>query len=93
MIDLFRDVARFPVEPGISVLLVVILWLGRVIIVGLKLSVIINFVVVIAHWVVNGFINTPVSLGVKVLLVLGIMVLRGRGIINGPILMVRDASS
>ena len=91
--DLFRYVARFPIEPGISVMLVVVLSLGSVFIAGLKLPVIINFVVVIAHWVVNGFINTPVSLGVKVLLVLGIMVLGGRGIVNRPILMVLVAAS
>ena len=91
--DLFRYVARFPIEPGISVMLVVVLSLGSVFIASLKLPVIINFVVVIAHWVVNGFINTPVSLGVKVLLVLGIMVLGGRGIVNRPILMVLVAAS
>ena len=91
--NLFRYVTRFLIEPGISVMLVVVLRLGRMIITVLNLPVTIYFVAVVTHWVVNGLVGTPVSLRIKVLLVLGIMVLRGRGIINRPILMVLVAAS
>ena len=75
MLNIFSYVPRFLVEPGISVLLVVTLSLGRMLITELSLSIIIYCVAVVPLLVVTGLVGIPVSLRIKILLIWGIIVL------------------
>ena len=83
----------FTIEPGSSILLEVVLGSGCVGSMCLEVPVIISVISVIAHWVLIGTIDTPVSLRIKILLFLGIRGLSVQGVIRGHVLLVLGVAS